>query len=160
MHSTPQVGDDINTACLCGSSQLHDMIQKRFCPDSLLPTAGKPNKPAYDIAAKKLQAQLDALSKKTSGGEDKSHKLKHVYAVGDNPKSDVRGANAAGNMYRSILVCTGVYKGGVGSNDEQDPAHYVVEGVGEAVDKVFEIEQERSLGRRASQELSRPKEQE
>lgn len=118
--------------------------------------AGKPNKPAYDIAAKKLQAQLDVLAKKTPGGEITSHKLKHVYAVGDNPKSDVRGANSAGNMYRSILVCTGVYKGGVDSNDEQDPAHYVVEGVGEAVDKVFEIENERALGRRASREIVRP----
>ncbi|KAL3149471.1 hypothetical protein ABBQ32_002255 [Trebouxia sp. C0010 RCD-2024] len=117
---------------------------------------GKPNKPAYDIAAKKLQAQLDVLAKKTPGSENKSHKLKHVYAVGDNPKSDVRGANSAGNMYRSILVCTGVYKGGVDSNDEQDPAHYVVQGVGEAVDKVFQIENERAMGRRASQETARP----
>lgn len=80
-----------------------------------------------------------------------------MYAVGDNPKSDVRGANSAGNIWRSILVCTGVYKGGVDSNDEQDPAHYVVEGVGEAVDTVFRVEQERTMGRRASQELSRAK---
>lgn len=115
---------------------------------------GKPNKPAYGIAAKKLQAQLDALAKELPGGEQKSHKLKHVYAVGDNPKSDVRGANSAGNIWRSILVCTGVYKGGVKSNDKEDPAHYVVEGVGEAVDKVFEIEEQRSLGRAASQELN------
>lgn len=50
-------------------------------------------------------------------------------------------------------MCTGVYKGGVDSNDKQDPAHYVVEGVGEAVDKVFAIEKQRSLGRAASQEL-------
>lgn len=116
---------------------------------------GKPNKPAYDIAAKKLQAQLDALAEKTPQGKQSSHKLKHIYAVGDNPKSDVRGANGAGNIWRSILVCTGVYKGGVDSNDEQDPAHYVVEGVGEAVDKVFHVEKERSMGRRASQELTR-----
>ena len=114
---------------------------------------GKPNKPAYEIAAKKLQAQLDLLAAAVPHGEQMSHKLKHVYAVGDNPKSDVRGANAAGNIWRSILVCTGVYKGGVDSNDPQDPAHYVVEGVGEAVDKVFEIENQRALGRAASQEL-------
>jgi len=80
-----------------------------------------------------------------------------VYAVGDNPKSDVRGANSAGNIWRSILVCTGVYKGGVNSNDKEDPAHYVVEGVGEAVDKVFDIEKQRSLGRAASQELDESK---
>jgi ribonucleotide monophosphatase NagD (HAD superfamily) len=124
---------------------------------SLLSAAGKPNKPAYEIAAKKLQAQLDALAKEGPKGEQKSHKLKHVYAVGDNPKSDVRGANSAGNIWRSILVCTGVYKGGVKSNDKEDPAHYVVDGVGEAVDKVFEIEKQRSLGRAASQELDESK---
>ena len=118
-------------------------------------TAGKPNKPAYEIAAKKLQAQLDVLAEKVPGGEKQQHQLQHVYAVGDNPKSDVRGANGAGNIWRSILVCTGVYKGGVDSNDKEDPAHYVVEGVGEAVDMVFEIEQQRSLGRRTSQELSK-----
>ena len=116
--------------------------------------AGKPNKPAYEIAAKKLQAQLDVLAEK-SPDKSQSHKLKHVYAVGDNPKSDVRGANSAGNIWRSILVCTGVYKGGVDSNDKEDPAHYVVEGVGEAVDKVFDVEEQRTLGRRASQEISR-----
>jgi hypothetical protein len=46
-----------------------------------------------------------------------------------------------------------VYKGGVTSNDPEDPAHYVVQGVGEAVDVVFHIETERSAGRRASVEL-------
>ena len=79
--------------------------------------AGKPNKPAYEIAAKKIQAQLDELAEKVPGGEKKQHQLQHVYAVGDNPKSDVRGANNAGDIWKSILVCTGVYKGGVDSND-------------------------------------------
>ena len=75
----------------------------KLCP------AGKPNKPAYGIATKKLQAQLDELAKQ-SGREGASHALKHIYAFGDNPKSDVRGANSAGNIWRSVLVCTGVYK--------------------------------------------------
>eukprot|EP00891_Asterochloris_glomerata_P004853 jgi/Astpho2/4853/fgenesh1_pg.00069_%23_10_t len=110
---------------------------------------GKPNKPAYGIATKKLQAQLDELAKQ-SGREAASHTLKHIYAFGDNPKSDVRGANSAGNIWRSVLVCTGVYKGGVDSNDPEDPAHYVCQGVGEAVDLVFQIEEERVAGRRMS----------
>ena len=100
---------------------------------------------------------MDALAEKVPGGEKKQHQLQHVYAVGDNPKSDVRGANSAGNIWRSILVCTGVYKGGVDSNDKEDPAHYVVEGVGEAVDKVFAIEEQRSLGRHKSEELPKAK---
>ena len=63
--------------------------------------------------------------------------------IGDNPAADVRGANRAGDPWRSILVCTGqqkrlsfsccvstlgsprrgtgVYQGGVGSNDKEVP---------------------------------------
>lgn len=115
---------------------------------------GKPNKPAYNIATQKLQAQIDELAAQSANGLSAPHKLQHIYAVGDNPKSDVRGANAAGGHWRSILVCTGVYKGGVDNNDSEDPAHYVVQGVGEAVDLVFHVETERSAGRRASVELT------
>lgn len=53
------------------------------------------------------------------------------FGIGDNPKSDIRGANAAGCHWRSILVRTGVFQGG--SNDEQDPADFVVHDVLEAV---------------------------
>jgi ribonucleotide monophosphatase NagD (HAD superfamily) len=31
------------------------------------------------------------------------------YGIGDNPRSDIRGANAAGENWKSILVRTGVY---------------------------------------------------
>ena len=34
-----------------------------------------------------------------------------IYAVGDNPSSDIKGANAAGQEWVSILVKTGVYQG-------------------------------------------------
>jgi ribonucleotide monophosphatase NagD (HAD superfamily) len=44
--------------------------------------------------------------------------------IGDNPKSDIRGANSAG--WSSILVRTGVFKG---ENDEEDPAKYVVDNI-------------------------------
>lgn len=44
-------------------------------------------------------------------------------------------------------------QGGVDSNDPDDPAHYVCQGVGEAVDLVFQIEEERVTGRRMSMEL-------
>jgi len=30
-----------------------------------------------------------------------------IYMIGDNPAADVRGANSAGDPWRSILVCTG-----------------------------------------------------
>ena len=41
-----------------------------------------------------------------------------IWAVGDNPRSDVRGANAAGAPWVSVLVRTGVAK----ENDPADPA--------------------------------------
>ena len=44
--------------------------------------------------------------------------------IGDNPKSDIRGANAA--KWKSILVRTGVFKG---ENDPLDPATYVVDDI-------------------------------
>jgi ribonucleotide monophosphatase NagD (HAD superfamily) len=39
--------------------------------------------------------------------------------------SDIKGANAAGSIWRSVLVRTGCFKGG--ENDEQNPAHYVAD---------------------------------
>jgi len=44
-----------------------------------------------------------------SAGEDANSPLS-VYMVGDNPESDIAGANAHG--WNSILVRTGVYRGG------------------------------------------------
>lgn len=42
--------------------------------------------------------------------------MRKVYMVGDNPESDIRGANehisAEGMEWRSILVKSGVYSGG------------------------------------------------
>lgn len=59
--------------------------------------------------------------------------MKRVYMVGDNPESDILGANQykspAGSTWNSILVRTGVYSGG-------EPAHKpkaIVEDVWDAV---------------------------
>ena len=34
-------------------------------------------------------------------------RLARIYMIGDNPAADIRGANQAGDPWRSILVCTG-----------------------------------------------------
>ncbi len=47
--------------------------------------------------------------------------------IGDNPKSDIRGANEAG--WHSILLRTGMFQGPPGSNDPEDPARDVVDTV-------------------------------
>lgn len=54
-----------------------------------------------------------------------------IYAVGDNPAADIRGANQAGPPWVSVLVRTGVFTGP--GNSERDPAHVVVSDVLAAV---------------------------
>ncbi len=55
-----------------------------------------------------------------------------IYGIGDNPASDIRGANRAGHPWVSTLVRTGVFRGG--ANSTSDPAQIVVEDVEAAVD--------------------------
>lgn len=66
--------------------------------------------------------------------------LRRIYMVGDNPKADIRGANTAGDPWRSVLVETGVFRGAAGglANDPHDPAHFVRKSVHEAVDLILE----------------------
>ena len=47
--------------------------------------------------------------------------------VGDNPRSDIAGARAAGPRWQSALVRTGVFAGGAGNNDAEHPADFVVD---------------------------------
>ena len=97
------------------------------------PGAGKPNKPTYVIAEQKLQQQLDnEQSPASSQGLPRDF---HIFAIGDNPKSDMRGANNAGKHWSSILVRTGIWEGG--ENDLEDPANHVVSDVLAAVELIL-----------------------
>ena len=96
-------------------------------------SAGKPNKPTYAIAERKLRQQLAPDAALPSEGGLPSNF--HVYAIGDNPKSDMRGANAAGDHWSSILVRTGIWEGG--ENDLEDPADHVVQDVLSAVELIL-----------------------
>lgn len=75
---------------------------------------GKPYKESYEYAT----ASLDGMA--ASSG----HTLGTIYGVGDNPLTDIRGANGAGERWRSVLTRTGMFQGG--DNDEHDPADLVV----------------------------------
>jgi HAD superfamily hydrolase (TIGR01456 family) len=81
---------------------------------------GKPFRETYDFAEEKLMMI--------------GHGVKRVYMVGDNPESDIKGANdyrsPRGVEWESILVKSGVYKRGKPSWEPK----VVVDGVGEAVD--------------------------
>lgn len=75
---------------------------------------GKPYQKTYEFAEKRLNAHREEL---LGGSRDAPLKpLRKVYMVGDNPESDIRGANdyksPFGSQWASILLKTGVYIGG------------------------------------------------
>ncbi|KAJ5888433.1 hypothetical protein N7495_008474 [Penicillium taxi] len=73
---------------------------------------GKPYQYTYEYA----ERQLLRNRSKRFGDAAGLPPLKRVYMVGDNPESDIRGANSYrseyGSSWQSILVRTGVYSGG------------------------------------------------
>ncbi|GIZ37946.1 hypothetical protein CKM354_000137400 [Cercospora kikuchii] len=77
-------------------------------------TIGKPNQGTYEYAERQLlRARRGLFGSKVSGLRDP---LKRVYMIGDNPESDIAGANNYRSPYssewRSILVKTGVWREG------------------------------------------------
>jgi ribonucleotide monophosphatase NagD (HAD superfamily) len=58
--------------------------------------------------------------------------------IGDNPDSDIDGANRRGDKWVSILVRTGVFQGG--ENSEKHPAKFVVQDMEEALNLIFKLE--------------------
>ena len=64
----------------------------------------------------------------------KETKLRY-YAIGDNPLSDIAGANNAGDDWTSILVKTGVHTSP--ENDERNPADFMYDNVYEAVQDII-----------------------
>jgi HAD superfamily hydrolase (TIGR01456 family) len=75
---------------------------------------GKPYPETYAFAERVLQKHRAELLGRSYG--DKISKLDRVFMVGDNPESDIRGANEFnspnGTEWVSILVKTGVYRDG------------------------------------------------
>ncbi|MCJ1443809.1 MAG: hypothetical protein MMC23_004309 [Stictis urceolatum] len=71
---------------------------------------GKPTQATYEFAEKRLIAGRQKLLGADAGGPQR------VYMVGDNPASDITGANLfqspTGARWKSILVRSGVYSGG------------------------------------------------
>ncbi|CAM9788804.1 unnamed protein product [Heterosigma akashiwo] len=73
---------------------------------------GKPHAVTYECA----EALLTEQALRTTG-----RPLRKIYAVGDNPASDVAGANAAGAHWTSVLVETGMFRRQ--ANMDNDPVH-------------------------------------
>jgi ribonucleotide monophosphatase NagD (HAD superfamily) len=111
---------------------------------------GKPLKVTYDYALQTLNlwratAGAGAGAGTGAGAAEVTaaavaglRPLRRVFMVGDNPKADIRGANAAGDPWTSVLVQTGVFKPAPGQpNDPVDPAALVVPSIVEAVDAII-----------------------
>ncbi|EFA75173.1 hypothetical protein PPL_11247 [Heterostelium album PN500] len=91
---------------------------------------GKPYETTYNYAKQLLNVQLEKL---------KLSSPRHIYAIGDNPQSDIKGANQLESEgWVSILVRTGIFKGT--ENDKVNPAKYVVNDVLDAVKLILELE--------------------
>ena len=83
---------------------------------------GKPTFTTFAFAERKLEAHRQTLLLGAKGEEERNApqpKLETVYMIGDNPASDIAGANQyhspSGTPWDSILVQTGVYKSGTGT---------------------------------------------
>ena len=84
---------------------------------------GKPFKETYEFAEKRLIQHREHIY--GAGGVS----LKRVYMVGDNPESDIRGANLYhsphGSEWISLLTKTGVYKAREGETPSWQPREIV-----------------------------------
>ncbi|EIE22207.1 HAD-superfamily hydrolase [Coccomyxa subellipsoidea C-169] len=101
---------------------------------------GKPHRAPYALAEELLLEQAIQLGKlpASTGAEaakpGRALPFGAIYAVGDNPKADIAGANAQGQPWVSVLVRTGVFSGEDGENDREHPADVVVDDVAGAVE--------------------------
>jgi HAD superfamily hydrolase (TIGR01456 family) len=77
---------------------------------------GKPHAATYKYAERVLNKHRQQILGGNGEQKRKVSHLKRVYMVGDNPESDIRGANQFqshhGTEWASILVKTGVYRAG------------------------------------------------
>lgn len=94
---------------------------------------GKPTQGTFEFAERRLRQHRTVLRGRGPDDDGDAGKLSRVYMVGDNPESDILGANRykspVGSRWDSILVRSGVYRGG-------RPAHepkVVVQDVWDAV---------------------------
>jgi HAD superfamily hydrolase (TIGR01456 family) len=102
--------------CLC------HLFEKMTGRKLILTEFGKPYKSTYDYAKNYLNRFGDQTDQNIT-------KYKTIYAIGDNPESDIRGANESGDEFFSILVRTGIFKG---ENSKEYPAKYVCDSIAEA----------------------------
>ncbi|KAJ2726040.1 hypothetical protein GGI07_000823 [Coemansia sp. Benny D115] len=102
---------------------------------------GKPHRVQYAYA----EHLLDRIALDAAGVRAEElpavRRRRRIFGIGDNPAADIAGANGAG--WTSVLVRTGVFSGGPGANDAENPAALVVDHVEDAVRWIIEAEAKR-----------------
>ena len=64
--------------------------------------------------------------------------------IGDNPEADIKGANLAGQHWRSVLVKTGIHESN--ENDRDNPADLFCNDAEEAMQILYESSSDSSAG--------------
>ena len=116
------------------ASALHGIISHQHGAQLVSTTIGKPTETTY-LYAEKILHEYHHQIHAESGSQEPLPGIKTVYMVGDNPLSDIAGANMYqsryGSQWKSILVETGVHV--PGTTPAVCPTK-VVKGVREAVE--------------------------
>ncbi len=92
----------------------------RFTPALHVEQLGKPFLSAFDFAKRRLERILNP-----------NNPLRTIYMIGDNPESDIKGSNGAGEGWFSILVRSGCYQGK--ENSREHRAKYFCPNVKDAI---------------------------
>lgn len=90
---------------------------------------GKPHPAQYEF----VEGELQRLAKEWGGP-----RVERFYMIGDNPATDIQGANRAGEHWYSVLTRTGMYT--AQENDPTHPADAVVEDAVKALDWIIQHE--------------------
>ena len=109
---------------------------------------GKPSTQTYDFAEERLVAHRQWLLGQSHHGQGTGEQLERVYMVGDNPASDIIGANKfqspRGTKWSSILVRSGVFSGEPPPNEDFQPK-VLVDDVLDAVNWALDREGQESV---------------
>ncbi|RPB19452.1 HAD-superfamily hydrolase [Terfezia boudieri ATCC MYA-4762] len=113
-HPAPRLGQGAFRAALEGTyRRVVEATRPELDPQMKYACIGKPFQETYEYAEDLLVKLAKLAKKEPVGAEDQ---LKRVYMIGDNPLSDIQGANMfkspRGVEWVSVLVETGVYKPG------------------------------------------------
>lgn len=77
---------------------------------------GKPEKTSFEYVEKLIDEQHENVER--------------IYMIGDNPLTDIQGANGAGGRWKSLLTLSGMHVGP--GNHKEHPAYRVVADVNDA----------------------------